>query len=122
MSGLVRREDVVRYIRDKVSLGQWMQRSVRGADEASLALCNMIMEDVPSAEAERKWGHWIYDENGMDWNLSAWICSECRCRNDNIPTMIKMGKESRRIAEPRMWQGSRFCPNCGADMRGEKDE
>lgn len=79
------------------------------------------IEALPSAQPERKTGTWIYDENGMDWNLGAWVCSECHCRNDNIPTVIKFGNEYKRIADPRSWQGSRFCPNCGADMRGEQD-
>ena len=53
-------------------------------------------------------GRWVYDPNGMDFNLGAWVCSECRERNNNLGCM-------RRI-NPYQFVGSRFCPNCGARM------
>lgn len=53
-------------------------------------------------------GRWVYDPDGMDFNLGAWVCSECRERNNNLGYM-------RRI-NPYQFVGSRFCPNCGAKM------
>ena len=58
-------------------------------------------------------GHWILDPDGNDWNLPAWICSECHRKNDNIGVVEKgIG------ADPRNWGGSKFCPECGARMSG----
>ena len=55
--------------------------------------------------------HWVYDPNGMDWNLGAWVCSNCRCRNDNLPMSSYIN--------PLDWSGSKFCGNCGLPMTGE---
>lgn len=55
-------------------------------------------------------GRWIWNPNGMDWGLGAWMCSECACRNHNIP-------DDDRI-KPLRFSGSRYCPNCGAKMNG----
>ena len=53
------------------------------------------IESLPSTQPERKRGEWIFDGDCL-------ICSEC----NKAYTFI----------------GSNFCPNCGADMRGEQDE
>lgn len=58
---------------------------------------------------EQKHGHWVLDPDGMDWNIPAWCCSECHCRNDNIPPNMEK-------VNPLRWSGSKFCPNCGAQM------
>ena len=52
---------------------------------------------------ERNKGHWVGID---DYPHDTWECDRCGCvvENDN------------RIED---WK---FCPNCGADMRGEKDE
>lgn len=55
-----------------------------------------------------KYGSWVYDPNGMDWDLGAWICSECGCKNDNL------GMDNR--IKPLLFEGSKYCPNCGAKM------
>ena len=57
----------------------------------------------------QKHGHWVFDPDGMDWNLPAWKCSECHCKNDNIPPNLER-------TNPLRWSGSKFCPNCGAKM------
>ena len=68
------------------------------------------MEDIPAADVRPVVrGHWEWDENGMDWGLGAWKCSECKA----IPqTWWNADKEN-----PLRCSGSRFCGNCGADMR-----
>ena len=53
---------------------------------------------------------WKYNPNGMDWGLGAWECSMCGCRNDCLP----MDKN----INPMRWAGAKFCPNCGAKMKG----
>ena len=52
-----------------------------------------VMDNEPSAQPERKKGEW---SDGYRWQR----CSLCK----------QTGKKS--------WN---YCPNCGADMRGEKD-
>ena len=65
------------------------------------------IEKLPSARPERKKGHWIrHITTGLGPKLNDTIeCSECR---------IAFSTEN-------MFRRS-FCPNCGADMRGESDE
>ena len=60
------------------------------------------------AEPVVRHGSWVYDPNGMDFNLGAWVCSECRERNNNLGCMQRIN--------PYQFVGSRFCPNCGAKM------
>lgn len=59
---------------------------------------------LPSAQPERKKGKWINVNDGK-WNtfevLKCSVCGELDNRMD--------------------WTDN-YCPNCGADMRGEKDE
>lgn len=65
-----------------------------------------IIDHAPDAQPERKKGHWIdavipNDSGG----LPVIVCDKC---NTFFP--LQFG------------DGHNFCPNCGADMRGEQDE
>lgn len=64
--------------------------------------CKWVLEKVPSAQPERKQGRWVNRSLNILYPESIrYICSVC-------------GKYS---------YSYDFCPNCGADMRGEvKDE
>jgi len=74
------------------------------------------IEQVPAVDAEpRLIGQWVYNPDAVDWGLGAYVCSLCRCRNDNIPHNQEMARN------PYMWRGSQFCPTCGARMRPEQD-
>ena len=77
-------------------------------DEYALAdSIEELIEKLPSAQPERKKGKWIEEDDG--WDGVYWRCSECDgafCLVDGTP------KENE----------YNFCPNCGADMRGEDDE
>ena len=91
-----------------------------GAYEKETA--EMLIEALKNAEVltKRIEGHWVYNPDGMDWGLPAWCCSECNGRNDMIPTHVR-GKDGMiRVTNPYTWAGSRFCPNCGAIMKGVK--
>ena len=66
-------------------------------------ICIQRILDIPSAEPERKTGKWIYDTErvaGDGWTYSQYHCSEC-----GFQVIGGLAK---------------FCPNCGADMRGEE--
>ena len=58
-------------------------------------------------------GKWVWDNNAHDWNLGAFVCSVCKCKNDNLP-------DNR--YNPYMFAGSHYCPNCGAKMDGEYND
>ena len=60
------------------------------------------VEQLPSAEPERKKGKWIYDTErvaGDGWTYSQYHCSECGFQE--------------------LGGLANFCPHCGVDMRGE---
>lgn len=66
----------------------------------SLMLSNMIAEQPTVDVVERKKGEWIFNpSDAIEMMFTKPKCSEC-------------GFESA--------DGGNFCPNCGADMRGEK--
>lgn len=62
--------------------------------------------DRPSAEPERKKGKWISEPFSDEYEYDVYRCSAC---------MKPMGIGSKKTR----WFN--FCPNCGADMRGEED-
>ena len=68
-------------------------------------------EQLPSAQPERKTGRWVWNPNGMDWNLGAWCCSECR-------TKAETWWANDEKYNPLMCSGGEFCGNCGARMEG----
>ena len=64
-----------------------------------LLFADKPLKELPSADAvERKRGKWI--DLGKD-RVIRWQCSECEIKDMHIYN---------------------YCPNCGADMRGEDDE
>ena len=58
-------------------------------------------------------GVWIYNPDGIDWGLGAWQCSLCGCNNHNLP--------QDKGTNPLIWAGGKYCPNCGAKMKGGAD-
>ena len=52
--------------------------------------------------------YWEWNPNGHDWGLGAWVCSNCKVKNDNISCDEN--------TNPYRWAGSRYCPNCGKAM------
>ena len=78
-------------------------------DKAYQTKCHKKFMDIPAADVrENVRGDWVGEADGYaDGSLvyDMWYCSHCgyRCEDD----------------EPPKWN---YCPICGADMRGEKDE
>ena len=47
--------------------------------------CIEAIQNAPTIEAEPvKHGHWVWDEDGIDWNIGAYVCSRCRCGNTTV--------------------------------------
>lgn len=99
----------------EIECGLWDWETVDGIT-ASTVLRQTIsdIQNAPTVE-ERKTGKWIWDENGMDWGMGAWLCSKCHSRPETT-------WQTMRDIVPLRWSGSHYCPNCGADMRGRKDD
>ena len=81
----------------------------RGSDFED-ACC--AIEDAPTIEPERKRGKWIHGREVSREMIGdavtaifyeGWECSECHA-------LVEDGREP-------LWN---YCPNCGADMRGEQ--
>lgn len=65
------------------------------------------LPELPSAQPERKTGQWQEDPNGYGfWGYGFWICSACGFVLKVSGTDLLYN----------------FCPNCGADMRKEKQD
>ena len=62
------------------------------------------IRDLPSAQPERKKGKWIITKTERGWNCAEYptevTCSNCNYIEDYQKALY-------------------FCPNCGAEMRGE---
>ena len=63
----------------------------------------MLLQDLDAREVKR--GHWERKEND---NVYWYVCSECK---DDM-SRNKYGG----------WSFPHYCPNCGADMRGEEND
>ena len=78
--------------------------------------CRMIqsLESIPSADVkENVHGEWIKIQRGdIDFPESI-VCNKCHCENSHL--------DFNEHDEPigKIFIKSNFCPNCGADMRGE---
>lgn len=98
MGDLVSRQEV------KKELAAEYNRRFMAGDRGGLKMAwiEKAVDDVPSAQVERKKGKWKEETrrtvHGYDFPIS--ICSECG----------KMAVDE-----------YNFCPNCGADMRGDNE-
>ena len=74
------------------------------------ACCDIIekIDNLPTIEPERKRGKWSVEFSPAYKGGAYCECSQCNYK-------FAMGA----YFEPDEWK---FCPNCGADMRGEQDE
>ena len=94
MSDYIKREDAIEQARRNwTGEGEWI---------ASTEI--QLLKNLPSADVrENVRGEWIYApiENGMIITMCS-ICKKCS------------------VITPSVKEWYRFCPNCGADMRGDK--
>ena len=82
-------------------------------DQCGLETAHDLIEELPSVD--RTEGKWVWNPDGMDWNIGAWVCSNCRHKPETW-------WECDERYNPLNRSGSHFCGNCGADMRGADDE
>ena len=74
--------------------------------DSAYRLCAEFVEKLPSAEPERKKGKWVGKERFVNSpEFYSWQCSVCGCV----------------LEDPTLDKPYPFCPNCGADMRGEQE-
>lgn len=109
MNDLVSRQEVISVLNDGAELLRrvldetYVVGDERTKYEWGISLIESYiseMNGLPSAEPEHKKGEWILPNNPIAVSLNEWICSKCHC--------LVEGKHN-------------YCPNCGADMRGEQD-
>lgn len=68
-----------------------------------------FVEDMPSAETERKTGKWLPHPGDEDLDVCSVCGTGCKRRERGISQYIPWVTE----------YNYQFCPHCGADMRGE---
>ena len=85
---------------DISSFGEWQW--VNGFNTALTAV-GIDLKKLPPAQPERKRGKWL---DIMVGEMPAQACNQC---NTFYPLAYTGG-------------GHRYCPNCGADMRGETND
>lgn len=57
------------------------------------------------------YAYWYYSKNAYDYGLGGWICNKCNMPNMNLPN-------NKRI-DPMLFNGSKYCPNCGKKMKSK---
>lgn len=81
-----------------------------------------LIDNAPAVDAEPvRHGRWVWNNDAIDWNIGAWVCSECGVRNENIHAEAP-GKRRGCICSPYVWAGSQYCPSCGAKMDKEEGQ
>lgn len=92
----------------RIAIKPEMNGNLEHMIRASAMVIQMI-DDAPTVQPERKTGHWV--EIG-DEPYDEWECDVCGFAIDGSGCI-----------DPEEYRDVyKFCPNCGADMRGEQDE
>ena len=73
------------------------------------------IKTLPSTQLRPK-GEWVYEK--INSYTDRTYCSEC---GSHAPFEYVTDDHYGRHAHGEIWK-TNFCPNCGADLRGEKDE
>ena len=110
MSDLIDRAaaiDAIKAASKEIQHWLWEAEGCEGYCEM-VADVETCLDDLPSVQPERKTGKWSV-EFSPDYMGGAYCeCLQCNCK-------FAMGA----YFEPDEWK---FCPDCGAEMRGEQDE
>ena len=104
MSDLIDRQQAIDVI-DKIFPADPMRNDYTQGITCGAALATEYIKQLPSVQPERKNGKWIRHDEIK--NVYGGICIECsECGEKYVVQHILDEK---------------YCRNCGADMRGEKD-
>ena len=94
--------DAIEEYADRLQMVDWKENPGVPYKAYALNWCINTIRDLPSAQPERKKGTWINEGRII------------RCNKCKIGYATVKGMKSALTYN--------FCPNCGADMRGEQDE
>lgn len=95
MSDLISRQAVVKFFNDWISC---LDENCHHQSVADMIIIKNDFKNLPSAQPERKKGRWVYN------SPVTMKCNQCGL-----------------VIKDWDWHRFKFCPNCGADMRGEQD-
>ena len=96
-------DEIIEYVKDKESNGDltgFVGFTPKGIIE--------FLKRLPSAQPEQKKGEWVktikhYKDDNMEFDFYAIKCSACGEKPE------------------KAYHLTRYCPNCGADMRGDTE-
>lgn len=119
MSDLIDRKELLKTLENypantvlrRAGLPDWNKTTneVRDVFQAHGQVIKKIIEAAPVVDAEPvRRGKWVYNPNANDWGIGGYVCGECHAKNDNLP--------SGKVANPMIFLGTKYCPNCGAKM------
>ena len=107
----IKKEDIVKYIDNMPSEltedGRRMVRQIRLKE---------FVADLPTYSfPDREKGEWIKIQSGDDKFPESIVCSKCKNENSHL--------DFDEHGEPigKVFITSKFCPNCGTDMRGKAE-
>lgn len=82
-----------------------------GKDVVLLAIKQQPAADV----VEVVHASWVWNPDGMDWGIGAWVCGKCKSRPETWWNTVQE-------CHPLRCSGSHYCGNCGAKMDGGQDK
>jgi hypothetical protein len=101
MSDLISRQQAIDAVEKSMYENPHENEIHRGMHDHEHRHFLTILMGLPSIQPERKTGRWIQLTcDSAEW----WYCSEC---NEKV--------------QMNPWMKYNYCPNCGADMRGEQE-
>ena len=84
---------------------EYQSRNSEGTIRKAADTIEMLSEKV---RADRPQGEWVTEYNGNGWNdYWNYTCSNCGKKYERADTVL---------------YNARYCPNCGARMKGADDE
>ena len=115
MSGLISRQDAIEAMKKIMythlfECGEYIGENTREISIMNAEKALDVIENLPSAEPERKKGKWI-DEK-INSYTSRTYCSEC---GNSAPFICASGDHYGRNMHGKT-NKTKFCPNCGAKM------
>lgn len=107
-------------LKDVDALNDMINRSYPMTDRIDVhngyAICQEMIKQLPTIE-ERKRGRWVLDNNPHDGDCRCSVCGiaidQMHEKHHGLLNALTGGK---------WWTFYKFCPNCGADMRGEAND